>query len=318
LVLRIVILLSVALVLAAPVRGQARTGEPVLALAGAHIIELHVRNISDDPNIGDGSSTSGAAQEPAQSSATERPPSEMATTDDSGAGQPTGDRNQRLLLVWDVAGDIKRFFTTRETYVILGLGLTGSVLVMPFDDDIRNSRLDARVHHESTRLDKVFKAGHYIGSSNFQIGIALATYGIGSWTGTPGVAHLGRDLFRAQLLTAGVTQLVKHSVGRRRPDGFSQTSFPSGHASGTFASATVLHRYYGWKVGIPAFGVASYVSLSRVADNQHFLSDIVFGAAIGLTVGRTVTFDRGATRVEVSPVAVPGGAGVRVSVFKVF
>ena len=101
-----------------------------------------------------------------------------------------------------------------------------------------------------------------------------------------------------------------------RPDGSSRSSFPSGHASGTFASATVLQRHYGWKVGIPAFGVASYVAASRLAENKHYLSDVVFGAAIGLTAGRTVTFGMGSTRFEVSPMAARGGAGVQVSVFK--
>ena len=122
---------------------------------------------------------------------------------------------------------------------------------------------------------------------------------------------------RAQLLTQGVTQLLKYSVRRTRPDGSSRTSFPSGHASGTFTSATVLQRHYGWKVGIPAFGVASYVAASRIAENKHFLSDVIFGAAIGIAGGRTVTFRKGATRFELAPIAAPGGAGVQVSVFNV-
>ena len=84
----------------------------------------------------------------------------------------------------------------------------------------------------------------------------------------------------------------------------------------TFASATVLNRRYGWKVGVPAFGVASYVAASRVADGKHFLSDVFFGVAIGLVGGRTVTFDRGETRVQVSPMPVAGGAGIQVSVFR--
>ena len=121
---------------------------------------------------------------------------------------------------------------------------------------------------------------------------------------------------RVQFLTQGITQLVKYTARRMRPDGSSRSSFPSGHASGTFASATVLQRHYGWKVGIPAFGVASYVAASRLAENKHYLSDVVFGAAIGLTAGRTVTFGMGSTRFELSPMASQGGAGVQVSVFK--
>ena len=106
----------------------------------------------------------------------------------------------------------------------------------------------------------------------------------------------------------------KYSVGRERPDGSSRRSFPSGHSSGTFASAAVFQRRYGWKAGLPAFGVAAYVAASRLSENKHYLSDVVFGAAIGLTAGRTVTFGRGETQFELAPVATPGGALLQVSV----
>ena len=234
-----------------------------------------------------------------------------------GDGRPERDEPRRSSLLRDVIGDYGRFFTTRENYLVLGLGLTSSLSLKALDEPIRDSRFNSELwFNEGTTLDHVFESGEVIGSSLIQIGGAVATYGIGSWIGTPGVAALGRDLVRVQLLTQGITQLVKYTARRTRPDGSSQASFPSGHASGTFASATVLQRHYGWKVGIPAFGVASYVAASRLAENKHFLSDVVFGAAVGLAAGRTVTFGMGSTRFELSPLAAQGGAGVQVSVFQ--
>ena len=197
-----------------------------------------------------------------------------------------------------------------------GLGLAGSLSVWPLDDDIRQSRFNAQLPgHGGDRLNDVFKAGSHLGSTLVHVGGSFATYTIGRLVGKPNVAELGRDLIRAQLVTGGVTRLLKHTVRRTRPasSGSSRTSFPSGHASGTFASATVLSRHYGWKVGVPAFALASYVGASRVVDNSHFLSDVVFGAALGMTAGRAVTFERGATRLQVSPMAVPRGIGVLVS-----
>ena len=227
------------------------------------------------------------------------------------------EERQNSSLFGDIASDYGRFFSTRENYLILGLGLTSSLSLKTLDEPIRDSRFNSELwFNEDTALDHAFEPGQLLGSALVQVGGAFATYGIGSLLGESGVAELGRDLVRAQLLTQGVTQLAKHVVGRARPDGSSQTSFPSGHASGTFATATILNRHYGWKVGIPAFGVASYVAASRLAENKHFLSDVVFGAAIGLTAGRTVTFGRGSTRFELSPMAAQGGAGVQVSVFK--
>jgi membrane-associated phospholipid phosphatase len=111
------------------------------------------------------------------------------------------------------------------------------------------------------------------------------------------------------MLTQGITAAVKLSVRRGRPDG-TEFSFPSGHSSVSFASATVLHRHFGWKVGAPAYAVATYVAASRIQEKRHFLSDVVFGAAVGIAAGRTVTIGRGDTRFALAPMASAGGAGV--------
>jgi len=75
----------------------------------------------------------------------------------------------------------------------------------------------------------------------------------------------------------------------------------------------VLQEHFGWKAGLPAFLAAAYTGTSRVFDNQHWASDVVFGAAIGMAAGRTVTLHLRDTRVSVEPLAVPGGGGVLVT-----
>jgi membrane-associated phospholipid phosphatase len=79
----------------------------------------------------------------------------------------------------------------------------------------------------------------------------------------------------------------------------------------TFASATVLQRNFGWKAGVPAYAFATYVAASRVQEKRHFLSDVAFGAAIGIAAGRTVTIGRGGREFALGPVAVPGGGGLQ-------
>jgi membrane-associated phospholipid phosphatase len=85
-------------------------------------------------------------------------------------------------------------------------------------------------------------------------------------------------------------------------------SFPSGHATITFAAATVLQQHLGYKAAIPTYLVASYVAMSRLHDNRHYASDVVFGAAIGIVVGRSVTWH--GRNFYASPMLVPGGAGI--------
>jgi hypothetical protein len=38
-----------------------------------------------------------------------------------------------------------------------------------------------------------------------------------------------------------------------------------------------------------ALVVASYVAISRLPANRHWLSDVVFGSSVGIIAGRTVT-----------------------------
>jgi membrane-associated phospholipid phosphatase len=154
-----------------------------------------------------------------------------------------------------------------------------------------------------------FNAGQTIGAATTQLAGAFATYSIGRMTGHPKIATIGADLVRAQFVSQAMTQTIKLSVGRTRPDGTS-LSFPSGHSASAFATAAVLQRHLGWKAGIPAYGVAAYVAASRIQVQRHYLSDVAFGAAIGMIAGRTVTIGRGDARFAVAPAAARGGAGV--------
>ena len=56
-----------------------------------------------------------------------------------------------------------------------------------------------------------------------------------------------------------------------------------------FAFATALERHLGWRYAVPAYTFASYVAISRVPADRHWLSDAVFGSVVGIIAGRTVT-----------------------------
>ena len=64
------------------------------------------------------------------------------------------------------------------------------------------------------------------------------------------------------------------------------TSFPSGHAAGAFAVATVFSHRYRQHRWVPwmAYGVASVISFSRITNQSHFPSDVFLGAALGYTM----------------------------------
>jgi len=167
----------------------------------------------------------------------------------------------------------------------------------------------SRAMSGSQSLDSVFRAGQTIGGAPAQLGAALGTYAIGHFSGQRKVAMVGADLFQSQILAQSMTTAIKIGVGRTRPDG-TQYSFPSGHTASAFATATVLQRDLGWKAGIPAYGLATYVAASRIQDKRHFLSDVTFGAALGIVAGRSVTVGSGNAKFAVAPSAAPGGGGI--------
>lgn len=129
---------------------------------------------------------------------------------------------------------------------------------------------------------------------------------------SPAVERLAKDtLVVAQTYAATyfVTNVVKVLVHRLRPfnydpnqaerriDGDSRLSFPSGHTAMAFAGAAAFsvlldQRYPGeaWAVGtaVGGFALASVVGVSRVLAGRHFPTDVLFGAAIGASLGLLV------------------------------
>jgi membrane-associated phospholipid phosphatase len=223
-------------------------------------------------------------------------PASLGEPSQSSIGAPTRG------LFSDLLSDFRRL-PSSESLTILSIGGATALAGHQFDTRV------TQTFSTSTRLGSVAGTGNALGSMQVQLGTALATFALGKATDNARVTALGSDLFRAQVVTQTMTQGLKLIAGRTRPDGTSY-SFPSGHTSSAFATATVVQRHFGWKAGIPAYGMASWVAASRVQVKRHYLSDVAFGAALGIVAGRTVTIGRGETRFAVAPAVAPGGAGV--------
>ncbi len=217
---------------------------------------------------------------------------------------PTEEPHPFKHIVQNLGRDL-RGMASFETLVILSAGGAASLIAEQSDDRAHQWSLDRPVPAWSA-------IGRVGGDGWTQGAIAAGTWATGTLTERARVTHVGSDLVRAQMLNLVTTRVVKIVVDRTRPSGGGH-AFPSGHASATFTTAAVLHRHFGWKAGIPAYAAAGFVGLSRVADRSHWVSDTVFGAAIGVAAAWTVTRGHDTGQWIVTPVVVRGGGGVFVT-----
>ena len=156
--------------------------------------------------------------------------------------------------------------------------------------------------------------GDEIGESERQVALSRHISNVGSVYSIAGVAGTFYLLGRAKkndraretgLLSAeamidsiivegglkGITQRARPLDGRERSEFFDGgSSFPSGHATQTWAIATVIANEYKDRpaVQIAAYGIATAVSVARFTGHKHYLSDIVAGSALGWGIGRYV------------------------------
>jgi PAP2 superfamily protein len=187
---------------------------------------------------------------------------------------------------------------SRENALWAAFGGGLALAVHPADERVNEAMVNSTFAHD------FFKPGAVIGALPTLLGASIAVYTVGRVGDQPKVSHTGMDLIQALILSEGLVQGLKFATQRERPDGTAR-SFPSGHAADTFAFATALERHLGWRYAVPAYTLASYVAISRLPANRHWLSDVVFGSSVGIIAGRTVT--RHGRQFPVTVVPTQGG-----------
>jgi len=95
----------------------------------------------------------------------------------------------------------------------------------------------------------------------------------------------------SNIIGAGVTQSLKRIVNRERPNGSNRRSFPSGHTATAFIAAEFLNQEFGhispW-ISIAGYTTASATAYLRLYNNEHWLGDVLAGAAIGMASTKLV------------------------------
>ena len=199
-----------------------------------------------------------------------------------------------------IAGDLKSMISA-DNVPVMSSAAALALLALPFDETLTYSASC------STFLKTSFDGwARIVGQEWFLAAGAAGTYAFGRFAGKSEVAQVGVDMIEAEIVAGITTHVLKYATQRTRPDG-EEFSFPSGHAAGTFAIATVLQRHYGLKAAIPAYTMATLISAARLQANSHYPTDIIMGSAFGILAGRSATLSLASHRVHLSPAPVPGG-----------
>jgi len=152
----------------------------------------------------------------------------------------------------------------------------------------------------------LFKGQHAafdtLGTPGAQFGLAGAFYGAGWLTDSEKARRVGGIGAAALAVNGLATWGLKSTLGRSRPftnngpgrwnggSGYANASFPSGHTSMAFTMAAVVaEEYESPAVDFMAYGLAGAVGATRIHQDQHWASDVVAGAALGLLVGKGIS-----------------------------
>lgn len=170
-------------------------------------------------------------------------------------------------------------FSFRQLRAPLTLSVMGVASNGNGKESVKNEIVEERNEHI---------AGFHTSIDDYlQFSPLVIAYGLDAM-GIPSKNDIGNRtgiLLKGELLMLATVHILKTYTHQLRPDGSAFTSFPSGHTAQAFAAATFLveeykHRF-SW-MPYAAYGLASSVGALRMANNRHYISDVLLGAGIGI------------------------------------
>ncbi|MBN2211448.1 MAG: phosphatase PAP2 family protein [Sedimentisphaerales bacterium] len=192
-------------------------------------------------------------------------------------------KDDALAMPGNLLDESKEMINKPENIAILLVGGGASGYVRCAHDDEIEDHFEG--HHTFPRDFTIAQGA--IGSPISHFGLATAGY---AWSLAADDAQ-GRTIWLSTLealsLNGLLTTGLKVIAQDHSPNGES-LAWPSGHTSSSVTLATVMNEYYGPWVGIPLYALSGFVMYERMETGEHWASDVVFGAALGYVVGKTV------------------------------
>lgn len=208
--------------------------------------------------------------------------------------------------IWqDLGNDLKYFgsdwgayfiepFASRKNILISSGVVVGTVLSSAVDKDFRKA---VSRQGYSTYNKDFWDAPTAYGFVQYPSIFGGALYTVGLLTRETELRKTGRMLLQALAYSGTLTMAMRFAFGRHRPfvsaDGSQYNfswfnsvgdtqSFPSGHTVVAFATSTILAEQIDtWWARIVLYSFAALTGYARLYNDKHWLSDVIFGAALG-------------------------------------
>ncbi len=151
----------------------------------------------------------------------------------------------------------------------------------------------------SSQSDAVARGFRNGGQPEVVFGVAGGIVVAGVISGRPSLRRSGVRVLSSVVVAGVTTAVFKRGMGRLRPSEttdpyvfkpFTQhDAFPSGHSTLAFALATSLgEEVHNRWVTAALYAGATGTAWSRLNDHRHWLSDVMAGAAVGITAAKVM------------------------------
>lgn len=154
---------------------------------------------------------------------------------------------------------------------------------------IDNFILNLVEQYHNLKFQKLASYLTHLGDFILHLPIFIIVYFIGSLK----IKQFIEVTLLATIIGAITLYIIRFIVKRKRPIGdipnefalipkIENYSFPSGHALRNFIFCITIYPFFGIKYSIVFFIFAIIITLTRIYLKLHYLSDIIFGAILGI------------------------------------
>ena len=243
--------------------------------------------VSDMPNSWGGSSLDGSTPFAETTAATPAEVEDWVVVEDFQSKPALSYKSQLRSDVWRVAtqldDDFRAMLQPKPMAGLLIAGLVSWGVRDTLDDNVVRY-----VNEHPNRWGDGTDVLGFLGGPGPHFALTAGLYAWSLKTQDPYLHDFSITLLNTLLISNSLNYGLKIAANGSTPNG-EANGWPSGHAESSMACSVVVHRYYGWKAAAPLYLLTGAVSYARIDDSEHYLSDVVFGLALGYIAGHVVT-----------------------------